>query len=339
MGSVRLEMSTCRRAWLVLACCAAGCGVQTVDTVDGVGGVDRIQTDEGPATQFSAADCAAAAIDAYAMPNPDFLVVSPATYNACGAAYTVDVQLGGRQGQIGASGGATFHHDLLVWYAGPVATTPAACHALYGAAYFYDHPDPGRYQAIGLKASPGWWLRQQTACVPPQVNLRDFDRYLDPSAGSDIKIAAAMRNADQHPLPLRVSAVQYSVDTPAGCSDGVASMLPDQGLFTGQSMVSCDGRFQLSLHDDGNLALAQKDEQGQFSVVLWSSGTSGVPAVNMVKLQPDGDLVISAMDGTTVWDSDTSGLPGQHLELSDDGDMRLYDPDHGTAWASNTGGH
>jgi len=253
---------------------------------------------------------------------------------------TVDVQRGGRPGKSGVSGGATFHHDLLVSYAGPPATTPSACHALYGAAYFYADPSGSRYQAIGLKASPGWWLHDRIACVPPQVNLRDFDPYLDPDAGRDVKIAAAMRDAGQHPLPLKVSAVQYSVNTPTACSagDGIARMMRDEGLFTGQSMTSCDGRFQLSLQDDGNLVLSQKDDDGHFTIVLWASGTSGVPAANMVKMQADGDLVISALDGTPIWVSDTSGLPDEHVELSNDGDMRLYDAHHGTAWESNTGG-
>lgn len=332
MGSVRLDISKRSRAcWLLAGAVWAGaCTVDTVDTVEVV---------EGPPTQFSAADCAAAAIDAYEVAVPDFSVVSPQTYNACGPAYTVSIRNGGRRGQIGDSGGATFHHDLLVSYAGPPATTPAACHALYGAAYFYDDPSGSQYRTIGLKASPGWWLHQRAACVAPQVNLRDFDRYLDPYQGTDMKIAAALRDADQHPLPVKVSAVQYSVSTPTGCAGGGARMLAGEGLFTEQAMGSCDGRFQLSMQADGNLVLAQKDSEGQFSVVLWSTETSGVPAANVVQLQSDGDLVISALDSTAIWASDTKGLQGPYLELSDDGDLKLYDAAHGTAWETNTGGH
>lgn len=332
MGSIRLDVPTWSHAWLLLggAVWVAACAVDTVDTVEGP---------EPPPTQFSAADCAAAAIDAYGVAVPDFSVVSPRTYNACGAAYAVDVRMGARPGQVGQAGGATFHHDLLVSYAGPAATTPPACHALYGAAYFYDDVTGSGYRNIGLKASPGWWLHQRAACVAPQVNLRDFDRYLDPYVGTDIKIAAAMRDSDQHPLQLKVSTVQYKVTNPTGCSGGVARMLMDEGLFTGQAMASCDGRFQLALQPDGNLVLAQRDSQGQFSVVLWSSQTAGVPAANMAQVAPDGNLSISALDGTIIWFSDTPPLPGQHLELSDDGDMRLADAVQGTAWDTNTGGH
>ena len=332
MGSVRVDVSRWPHAWWLLggAVCAAACSVDTIDTVEGA---------EPPPSQFSAADCAAAAIYAYGVADPDFSVVSPPTYNACGTAYTVDIRMGVRPGQIGDSGGATSHHDVLVSYAGPAATTPSACHALYGAAYFYEDVTGTGYRTIGLKASPGWWLHQRAACVAPQVNLRDFDRYLDPYIGTDLKIAAAMRQSDQRPLPLKVSAVQYSVGTPTGCIGGVARLMAGEGLFTGQAMGSCDGRFQLSMQADGNLVLAQKDEQAQFSVVLWSSETSGVPAANMAQMQVDGALVISALDGTPIWDSETQGLRGGHVELSDDGDMRLNDAGHRTAWETNTGGH
>jgi len=332
MGSVRLDVPKLARACLLLgaAACAAACTVDTVDTVEGP---------EAPPTQFSAADCAAAAIDAYGVADPDFSVISPRTYNACGAAYTVDVKMGTRPGQIGERGGATSHHDLLVSYAGPVATTPSACHALYGAAYFYDDVTGSGYRTIALKASPGWWLHQRAACVAPQVNLRDFDRYLDPYVGTDVKIAAGMRDFEQRPLQVKVSAIEYRVTTPTGCRGGAAQMLMDDGLFTGQAMLSCDGRFQLALQPDGNLVLAQRDSQDQFSVVLWSSQTSGVPAANMAQLRRDGSLVISALDGTVIWVSDSPPLPGQHLELLDDGDMRLTDAGQGTTWDTNTGGH
>lgn len=342
MDSVRVKMSgrarTRVRTWALLAGAigAVACGVDDVDTVDDI---NHFQTGEPGTTEFSAADCAAAAIDAYGVPDPNFSVTSPETYNACGAAYTVDLGAGGRPGLIGGSGGATFHHDLLVSYAGPAATTPAACHALYGAAYFYDHPAGAGYQNIGLKASPGWWVHGSAACVSPQVSVRDFDRYLDPSVSTDVKVAAAMRDSGQRPLPLKVSAVQYSVDTPTGCSGGVALLLPDQGLFTGQSMSSCDGRFRLSMQDDGNLVLSQKDDSGAYTVVLWSSETSGVPAANMVKLQSIGTLVISALDGTTIWTSNAISFPGQHLELGDDGNMKIMDAVHVPGFVSNTGGH
>ena len=328
MRRSRMKIERGARVWLLLggATWWAACGVDVIETV------------EPPATRFTAADCASAAQDAMAFPDPNFSVVSPPTYNACGTAYVVNVGTGGRAGLSGSSDGATFHHDLLVSYAGPPVTSAAECHQLYGAAYFFDHPPRGGYQAISLKASPGWWLHQRAACVPPQVNLRDFDQYLGPSVG-DMRIAATMRDFDDPALTLVVSAIQYSVQTPTGCAGSVARMMPDQGLFTGQSTTSCDGRFQLALRDDGNLMLSQQDSTGAYAVRLWATDTGGVPGANMVKLQSDGDLVLSAYDGTTIWSSDSHGGPGSYLALSDDGDVTLYDGDRRPVWRTNTGGH
>jgi len=323
----RMKVERGARLWLCLVGAAwPACGVEDIETI------------ESPATSFSAADCASAAQDALAFPDPDFSIVSPSTYNACGTAYVVNVRGGGRAGQVGGSGGATFHHDLLVSYAGPPIATASECHQLYGAAYFFDHPSAGGYHAISLKASPGWWLHQRAACVPPQVNLRDFDQYLGPSVG-DMRIAATMRDFDDPALTLLVSAVQYSVKTPAGCTGGAARLMTDEGLFTGQSTSSCDGRFQLILRDDGNLVLAQKDSAGAFSQVLWATDTSGVPGTNMVKLQADGDLVLSAFDGTIIWSSEADAGWGSSLALSDDGDLALYDRTGRIVWQTMTGGH
>jgi hypothetical protein len=328
MRGSRMRIERTARVWLLLggASWAIGCGMDVIDTVD------------APATRFSAADCAAAAQDAVAFPDPDFSVISPPTYNACGTAYVVNVGTGGRPGVVGGSGGATFHHDLLVAYGGGAVTSASQCHQMYGAAYFYAHPPHGRYQSIGLKAAPGWWLHQRATCVPPQVNLRDFDQYLGSSVG-DMRIAATMRDLDDPALTLVVSAIQYSVKTPTGCSGGVARLLPEQGLFTGQATYSCDGRFQLAMRDDGNLVLAQKDSDGVYSTILWATDTSGVPGANMVKLRPDGELVLSASDGMTIWSSDAGGGPGSYLALSDDGDMNLYDRDRRVVWQTMTGGH
>jgi len=315
-------------AWLLLggAACAASCGVDVVETVD------------PPASRFTAADCAAAAQDARAVADPDFSVVSPPTYNDCGTAYVVNVGAAGRPGGADDSDGATFHHDLLVSYAGGPVTSASECHQLYGAAYFYDHPSSGGYRAISLKAAPGWWLPQRAVCIPPQVNLRDFDQYLGPSVG-DMRIAATMRDFDDPALTLVVSAVQHSVRTPSGCAGGVARVTSGEGLFTGQSISSCDGRFQLVLRDDGNLVLSQKNSDGVSSTVLWATNTGGVPGANMLKLQAEGELVLTAFDGTTIWSSDAGAGPGSSLALSDDGDMKLYDRAGRAVWQTMTGGH
>lgn len=333
MGSVRLKIAKLPPTWLLLgsAVWVAACGVDVIDTV------------QSQTAKFSAADCAAAVEDVFAMANPTFSVTSPPNYDSCGEAYVVDIRMGDHGGVIGGEGvGATYHHDLIVSYAGPTATTRSACEKLYAAAYFYDHPPGSPYRSVSLMASPGQWLPQRDTCIPPQLDLRDFDPYFSQGDSSDVRIAATMRGPSEMPVPLVVSAVQYGMAAPTGCAASdqtTAHMMPNQGLFADQWLSSCDGRFRLAMQSYGDLVLSEADSAGDFPVALWGSHTGNIPAANLLTMQDDGNLVISALDGTVIWSSNTSGRPGLHLELSNDGNLRLYDRAYGTVWQTNTGGH
>ena len=116
----------------------------------------------------------------------------------------------------------------------------------------------------------------------------------------------------------------------SGCSTsdpGVTYVLPNQGLYPNQSVVSCNGRYRLMLQYDGNLVLTDL----QTSTVLWHSGSYG-NLVDVMIMQGDGNLVIYDIQGTPIWYTGTNGKPGLKLKLFNNGSLRLYDGAWGTPW-------
>lgn len=120
------------------------------------------------------------------------------------------------------------------------------------------------------------------------------------------------------------------VNPPNGCSvtdPGVAYVMANQGLYTNQFMLSCNGRYRLMLQGDGNLVLADL----QTNTALWTSQTNGDPAEVMV-MQGDGNLVIYDVHGDPLWHTGTHGKPGLKLKLFNSGTLKLYDGAWGTPW-------
>lgn len=95
-------------------------------------------------------------------------------------------------------------------------------------------------------------------------------------------------------------------------------MVADQALFAYQSLVSCDGRFELVMQGDGNLVLYQGN------TALWHSQTHGQPG-HVAVMQNDGNLVVYTEDLQPLWNSGTYGHPGSVLRLQDDGNLVIYD--------------
>lgn len=103
----------------------------------------------------------------------------------------------------------------------------------------------------------------------------------------------------------------------------------NQGLYRGQSLTSCDGRFTLSMQDDGNLVLYQS------GTPLWASGTVGEPSAEML-MQADGSVVIYSSSAAPLWASGTDGNPGADLVVQNDGNLVVYDSGGNPLWASGT---
>jgi LysM repeat protein len=100
-----------------------------------------------------------------------------------------------------------------------------------------------------------------------------------------------------------------------------------QKLVRGESLVSNNGAYTLTLQDDGNLVLASRGKP------LWSTSTNGQDVVR-AEVQPDGNFVLYTAD-KPVWHSDTKGKKDVKLVLQDDRNLVLYAAD-GPAWSTKT---
>lgn len=123
------------------------------------------------------------------------------------------------------------------------------------------------------------------------------------------------------PAILRVVAT-----SPTGCG----TMRLGDGLYPGQSLSSCDGRFTLTLQLDGNLVLAQNGQP------IWAAATNGRGSVVAI-LQKDGNFVIYDSAGEPVWASGTNPN-GSTLVVQNDGNAVVYTAGSQPLWSTKTGG-
>ncbi|HEX4518785.1 MAG TPA: Ig-like domain repeat protein [Gaiellaceae bacterium] len=98
------------------------------------------------------------------------------------------------------------------------------------------------------------------------------------------------------------------------------ALAPSSALTAGQSILSPNGAYRLTMQGDGNLV------EYHGATALWATGTnpSGVSA----EMQADGNLVVHG----TSWTSGTAGNPGAYLALSDAGRLELVSAGGVTLW-------
>lgn len=142
----------------------------------------------------------------------------------------------------------------------------------------------------------------------------------DPCAGVIKKLAVQVRCAEQ-PAP------------PTQCG----TLAPGQGLFRGQELKSCDGRFIWRLGNDGSLQLVQRSPymSGYMEQTIYgpyASSSSG----SRVVMQNDGNLVFYDMGGNAIWASWTQGSYNSTFAVQNDGNLVIYGENGGVRWTSNT---
>lgn len=120
-----------------------------------------------------------------------------------------------------------------------------------------------------------------------------------------------------------------------------AYLAPGEGLGSGQTLNSCDGRFSLAMQRDGNLILYQNPVANvTWGGPLWSSGTARSNARNTSAfLQPDGNFVVYDdpwRSWVSLWSSGTAGYSNSWLFVQNDGNLVLYCPGGYWIWASHT---
>lgn len=100
-----------------------------------------------------------------------------------------------------------------------------------------------------------------------------------------------------------------------------------EGLANGESIRSCDGAAELTLADDGTLALTANGAR------VWSMPTAGgATAV----LEDNGELAVFDADQNPVFVAGTGGHPDAHLEIAATG-LQVVDDDGTQLWTSADG--
>jgi lysophospholipase L1-like esterase len=126
-------------------------------------------------------------------------------------------------------------------------------------------------------------------------------------------------NLDLFPPPDPISAV-----APTGC--GV--MNEGEGLTVGQQLVSCDGRFSLSLGQDGNVSVTMGTN------LLISTGTAGSDAA-LLTLGQDGNLVLRGALGEPLWQANAPVTSPARMFMQNDANLVIYGLG-GPVWSSGT---
>lgn len=94
---------------------------------------------------------------------------------------------------------------------------------------------------------------------------------------------------------------------------------PDECLYQGQSLVSINGCFRLTMQEDGNLVIARKSD----SRTLWSSRTART-CTNRVCMQVDGNFAAYDCHDRVTWSSRTPRREGSSIVLQNNGNLVIY---------------
>ncbi|GAA5015815.1 hypothetical protein GCM10023258_00810 [Terrabacter aeriphilus] len=95
-------------------------------------------------------------------------------------------------------------------------------------------------------------------------------------------------------------------------------MLPGQVLRGGESIVSANGAYRLTMGTDGGLELRSSTGARQ-----WTAYTSG--AGNYAKMLTGGNFVVRNASGTTIWSTRTS-TPGSVIRVLNNANAAVYGP-------------
>ena len=121
---------------------------------------------------------------------------------------------------------------------------------------------------------------------------------------------------------------------------GMDSFLSSNGtLLRGDSLWSRQKATRLTLQYDGNLVLYDFEPSNSTQKAIWASGTVDKEPFRVV-MQPHGDLVLVAVNGTIVWrlgTGDVKNLGVTLLVQDDDGGRICLSKRRGTClWASTS---
>lgn len=189
----------------------------------------------------------------------------------------------------------------------------------------YSGPVTFNTSSTGLGLTSGsYHIVDSTGTTIPQVAVTN-----------GVCAAASLQPAQLAEWRIVAGAIPAGTSDPTACggsSSNCGTLTANQSLASNQSLVSCDGRFNLIMQGDGNLVLYEG------STVLWASNTVN-SAATKATMQGDGNFVLYTASGSPVWASNTAGNSGAKIQLQNDGNLVIYSASGAALWASNTSGH
>jgi hypothetical protein len=118
--------------------------------------------------------------------------------------------------------------------------------------------------------------------------------------------------------------------TAASASTNV--IIPSNTNIASGQEFKTDNKIRLAMQTDGNLVV-YNDNTG---LALWNSGTSGQPG-NFAYMQTDGNFVVYSKAGQPRWQTVTNGQPnssGAHAAIQGDGNFVIYSASGQPLWNS-----
>lgn len=109
------------------------------------------------------------------------------------------------------------------------------------------------------------------------------------------------------------------------------TLFAGQSLYPGNSLVSANKIFRLTLNLNGDLVL-YGNAYGR-DVVMWSSNTAN-KGFNMVTMKSNGQLIIKGYQGNGLVIGGDDGWSDPYLIVQDDGNLVIYGKKH--IWATGT---
>ena len=142
-----------------------------------------------------------------------------------------------------------------------------------------------------------------------------------------VKARFTVRSASviQTKVPAGARSGALVVRTASGAARASFKVTPRDDLVSGEvmlagdSLVSADRHFTLTMQKDGNLA----EYVTGTGHALWSSGTAGHPGADVI-MQDDGNLVIYGGASGALWSSGTTGQGPGELTVQPDADLVVH---------------
>ncbi|GAB2622627.1 hypothetical protein Aab01nite_26600 [Paractinoplanes abujensis] len=121
-----------------------------------------------------------------------------------------------------------------------------------------------------------------------------------------------------------------TVAAPARAAAGQSLLTGGERLNPGQSLISPNGQFRLTMQGDGALKEVRAGVEP-----VWQAVNLRMAAGSTLEMQGDGNLVVYGPGHVALWSTGTAGRNGSVLRLQDDGNLVVYAPGNVAVWATN----